>query len=82
MMSHSDRMYLAWAALLGFAAFIWFAGRGPRSLRLAHPYLFLGIAVLWWAALPVISGDWVWGLAFLGAALVGVFASSRRRAHP
>lgn len=80
-MTHSDRMYLAWAGLLGFVAFVWFAGRGARSLRFAHPYLYLGIAVLWWAALPAISGDWVWSVVFLGAGLTGAFGESRHKTH-
>jgi hypothetical protein len=42
---------------------------------------FIYTCALWWASLPIVTGDWRWSLLFLPAALVvASFIDRRRRA--
>jgi hypothetical protein len=61
-----------------------FSAIGSIQLRDAGPdrYApFIYVCALWWAALPALTGDWVWTLFTVSAGLLTARYMVRRRAR-
>jgi len=68
-----------WVWTLCLLAFSALGAARTRTARIEQYARFIYVCAVWWALIPVVTGEWRWSLVFLPAGLLVARMMIRRR---
>jgi hypothetical protein len=69
-----------WVWIIGLLAFSAVGAVRTKTAPVDQYATFIYVCAVWWASIPIVTGDWLWSLLFLPAGLVVARLMIRRRA--
>ena len=71
---------LVWFWIISLLAFSTVGAARTRAATLDRYAIFIYICAVWWASIPIATGDWLWSLLLLPIGIVVARLIIRRRA--